>query len=265
MIPLNPALSTAISIPIGPIAALIGLAVVLGCVPAGPATPRPEGAANPGDYARDRASMVDRQLRARDITDPRVLDAMSRVPRHEFVPEGLRDQAHADRPLPIGQGQTISQPYIVALMTQLAGPGPGDRALDVGTGSGYQAAVLAELAGEVFSIEIHEELADSARERLGRLGYDNVAVRHGDGYRGWPEHAPFDLIVVAAAPAEVPPLLVEQLAPGGRLVMPVGDELGQQLILIEKDEGGSTTRRSIAPVAFVPMTGEARGAGGPDR
>lgn len=262
MIPHNSGPTT---IPIGPIAAPLGLAIVLGCVPAGSATPRAGEAVGQDDSARDRASMVDRQLRARDITDPRVLDAMARIPRHEFVPEGLRDLAHADRPLPIGQGQTISQPYIVALMTQLARPGPGDRALDIGTGSGYQAAVLAELVDEVFSIEIHEELADSARERLDRLGYDTVTVRHGDGYRGWPEHAPFDLIVVAAAPAEVPPPLVEQLAPGGRLVMPVGDDLGQQLVLIEKDEDGATTRRSIAPVAFVPMTGEAIAPAGPAR
>lgn len=205
--------------------------------------------------------MVEDQLKTRDIDNPRVLEAMSRVPRHLFVAPEQQPLAYEDRPLPIAEGQTISQPYIVALMTQLVDPQPGDKALDIGTGSGYQAAVLAELAGAVYSIEIHRALADEARERLQRLGYDNVEVRHGDGYRGWPERAPFDVIVLAAAIPEVPPALVEQLAPGGRLVLPVGDFGLQELILIEKKADGTTTRRSVAPVAFVPMTGEAREPG----
>lgn len=252
---------------IGLLGWLIGLGPVFACVPDEP------GAGWPGDdrrpsvdaFGRERAAMIERQLRARDIDDPRVLEAMDRVPRHEFVPEGLRSAAYADRPLPIEVGQTISQPYIVALMTQLTRPGEGERALDVGTGSGYQAAVLAELVEEVYSIEIHEELANSARDRLDRLNYDNVTVRHGDGYRGWPEAAPFDVIIVAAAPPEIPPPLIEQLAPGGRLVVPVGGGFGQELVLIEKDADGSISRQTVAPVAFVPMTGEARRPGSPDR
>jgi len=206
-----------------------------------------------------RQQMVEEDLAGprRDITDRRVLEAMSRVPRHLFVPEDLRYMAYADRPLPIGHGQTISQPYIVALMTQLVEPKPESKALDVGTGSGYQAAVLAELCEEVYSIEIVEPLADEAKKRLADLGYKNITVRHGDGYRGWKEHAPFDLIIVAAAPDHVPQPLVDQLAPGGRLVIPVGD-WHQELILIEKAEDGTVRRKSVIPVAFVPMTGEAQ-------
>lgn len=204
-----------------------------------------------------RLRMVDEQLRGRDITDAGVLDAMSRVPRHLFVPESLSELAYADRPLPIGQQQTISQPYIVALMTQLSGVQAGEKALDVGTGSGYQAAVLAELVEHVYSIEIVEPLADEARQRLARLGYQNIEVRHGDGYRGWPQHAPFDVIIVAAAADHVPQPLIEQLAPRGRLVMPVG-KFFQSLIVIEKQADGTLRRESVAPVAFVPMTGEAQ-------
>ncbi len=204
-----------------------------------------------------RRRMVDEQLKARAITDPRVLEVMGRVPRHRFVPEDLRELAYADNALPIAEGQTISQPYIVALMTQLARPGPTDRALDIGTGSGYQAAVLAELVQSVHSIEIHRALADAARARLKELGYENVTVRHGDGYRGWPEHAPFDAIIVAAAASRIPPALLEQLAVGGRLVLPVGDAT-QDLIVIEKRPDGSFTRQTVAPVIFVPLTGEAR-------
>jgi protein-L-isoaspartate(D-aspartate) O-methyltransferase len=208
-------------------------------------------------FAEARQEMVADQLRSRDITDARVLDIMGRVPRHLFVPENLQDEAYRDYPLPIGHGQTISQPYIVALMTQLARPKPQSRALDIGTGSGYQAAVLAGLCNEVYSIEILEPLADEARRRLQRLGYHNVTVRAGDGYRGWPEKAPFDAIIVAAAPDHVPAPLVEQLAPGGRLVIPVGDFF-QELMVIEKRQDGSVERKSVAPVRFVPMTGEAQ-------
>jgi protein-L-isoaspartate(D-aspartate) O-methyltransferase len=207
--------------------------------------------------------MVQKQLRERDVTDARVLAAMGRVPRHEFVPKPLLGLAYADSPLPIGHDQTISQPYIVALMTQLVRPKATARALDVGTGSGYQAAVLAELCKQVYSIEIVKPLADDARRRLTRLGYKNIEVRCGDGYRGWPEHAPFDLIVVAAAPDHIPKPLVEQLAAGGRLVIPVGRYF-QDLMVVEKKKDGSTRRWKVVPVAFVPMTGEAqKRRGGP--
>ncbi len=216
----------------------------------------PGGAGPAGDpYATPRARMVEEQLQRRDIVDLRVLEVMARVPRHEFVPESQRRLAYADGPLPIGHDQTISQPYIVALMTQLARPRRGGRALDIGTGSGYQAAVLAELTGEVYSIEIVCPLADEARERLLRLGITNVEVRCGDGYRGWPEQAPFDVIILAAAPDHIPQPLIEQLAPGGHLVLPVGD-VYQELIDVEKHADGSVSQRSVIPVRFVPMTGE---------
>jgi protein-L-isoaspartate(D-aspartate) O-methyltransferase len=211
----------------------------------------------PVEAAQQRQRMVERQLRARDITDKRVLAAMQRVPRHLFVPAERRERAYEDGPLPIGHGQTISQPYIVALMTQLAQPKNGARALDIGTGSGYQAAVLAELVSEVYSIEIICPLADEARERLAAFGYRNVQVRCGDGYRGWSEHAPFDLIILAAAPDHVPQPLVDQLAAGGRLVLPIGRHF-QELLVIEKRHDGSLKRTTVAGVAFVPMTGEAQ-------
>ncbi len=204
-----------------------------------------------------RARMVDRQLRARDITEPRVLDVMGRVPRHLFVPESDRDRAYGDHAMPIGHRQTISQPYIVALMTQLAKPTREARVLDIGTGSGYQAAVLAELVEKVYSIEIVEPLADEARTRLRSLGYDNVEVRCGYGYQGWPEHAPFNVIIVAAAPDHIPQPLIDQLATGGRLVIPVGSHF-QELIVVEKQNDGRVHKRTVAPVAFVPMTGEAQ-------
>ena len=213
-------------------------------------------------FREQREAMVDQQLRGRDIVDERVLEAMLRVPRHQFTPRLHRNLAYDDGPLPIGHDQTISQPYIVALMTQLASPPSGGRALDVGTGSGYQAAVLAELVQEVYSIEIVCPLAEEAADRLQTLGYDNVTVRCGDGYQGWEEHAPFDLIIVAAAPDHVPQPLVDQLAPGGRLVIPVGKWF-QELRLIEKREDGSIQQQTIVPVRFVPMTGEA--LDGPDR
>ncbi|MBW3595818.1 MAG: protein-L-isoaspartate(D-aspartate) O-methyltransferase [Planctomycetes bacterium] len=210
----------------------------------------------PSQFAEARGRMLEEQLAARGIEDERVLAAMGRVPRHRLVPEGLQDSAYEDRPLSIGHGQTISQPYVVALMTELAAPRRDCRALDVGTGSGYQAAVLAELCREVYSIEIVEPLARQARVRLAELGYDNVHVRHGDGYQGWPEKAPFDVIIVAAAPDHIPQPLIDQLAPGGRLVIPVGD-YWQELTVVEKGPQGEIETRTVAPVAFVPMTGEA--------
>ena len=208
-------------------------------------------------YQKMRRAMVSDQLKSRGVNDQKVLDAMGRVPRELFVPETLQENAYADRALPIGHGQTISQPLIVAMMTQLARPTPVAKALDVGTGSGYQAAILAELVDEVYSIEILEPLANEARDRLQTLGYKNVEVRHGDGYRGWPEHAPFDLIILAAAPDHVPEPLVEQLKPGGQLVLPVGARFFQRLVVMEKQLDGTTVRRNIEAVAFVPMTGEA--------
>ena len=201
--------------------------------------------------------MISDQLVARGIKDARVLEAMGRVPRHRFVPAASRHLAYSDAPLAIGHGQTISQPYIVALMTELVEPTPKAKALDVGTGSGYQAAVLAELVQEVYSIEIVKPLADEASDRLRGLGYRNIHVRCGDGYRGWPEQAPFDVIIAAAAPDHVPPALVEQLAPGGVLVLPVGSHF-QDLVVVRKAEDGTTSRREVVPVAFVPMTGEAQ-------
>jgi protein-L-isoaspartate(D-aspartate) O-methyltransferase len=200
--------------------------------------------------------MVDHQLHARDITDSDVLAAFNRVPRHRFVPPALEQFAYSDQPLPIGHGQTISQPYVVALMTQLAKPKRRGRALDIGVGSGYQTAILAELCDEVYGIEIVAPLAEAASRRLAELGYKNVTVRSGDGYQGWAEHAPFDSIIAAAAADRVPQPLIDQLAPGGRLVMPLGHGW-QELIVIEKQADGSVQRSNYGPVAFVPMTGEA--------
>jgi protein-L-isoaspartate(D-aspartate) O-methyltransferase len=193
----------------------------------------------------------------REAFAPQVMDAMARVPRHAFVPAAEESFAYVNGPLPIGHGQTISQPFIVALMTDLIDPEPGDVVLDIGTGSGYQAAVLAGLVKEVWSVEVIAELADSAAERLARLGYGNVHVRRGDGNAGWPEHAPYDAILVAAAGPRVPPALVEQLKPGGRMVIPLGGWLGdQQLTIIDKDMDGKVTQRRILPVAFVPLVEE---------
>ena len=194
----------------------------------------------------------------RTALSERVMAAMAKVPRHEFVPDGEKRNAYANRPLTIGLGQTISQPYIVALMTDLMEVKPGDRVLEIGTGSGYQAAVLSELAGTVYTVEIVEPLAREAQERLKRLGYRNVTARTGDGYQGWPEHAPFDSIMVTAAPREVPQPLIDQLKPGGRLVVPVGGQAsGQSLLLIEKQPDGKITRRNILAVRFVPLTDKA--------
>ncbi len=209
------------------------------------------GSAARGDAPQERERMVDDQIAARGVRDARVLAAMRRVPRHEFVPQEARDAAYRDHPLPIGHGQTISQPYIVAVMSELARVEPGDRVLEVGTGSGYQAAVLAELGAEVYSIELVPELAARAAATLERLGYSAVHARAGDGYRGWPERAPFRVIVVTAAPPTVPPRLLDQLAVGGRLVIPVGDAL-QELQVHTRGEDGVTVE-SIFPVRFVPM------------
>ena len=214
----------------------------------------PEEQSRPDRSRAAREQMVATQIAARDIKDPRVLAAMRQVPRHLFVPSGDQESAYDDRPLPIGHGQTISQPYIVALMTELAKPDATDRALEIGTGSGYQAAVLSTLVAEVFTIEIVEPLAREARARLADLGYKNVVARVGDGYGGWPEQAPFDLIVVTAAPDHVPPALIAQLKPGGRLVIPVGPVLSiQELQVIQKDSSGKTRTEHIIPVRFVPL------------
>jgi protein-L-isoaspartate(D-aspartate) O-methyltransferase len=200
--------------------------------------------------------MVREQIQRRGVTDQGVLGAMLAVPRHEFVPASWREAAYGDRPLPIGEGQTISQPYIVALMTELLQLESGDRVLEVGTGSGYQAAVASHLADSVFTIEILPGLAEQAARRLARLGYRDVVTRTGDGYFGWPEHAPFDAIVVTAAAGHIPPPLVQQLAPGGRMVIPVGGAFQvQQLVLVEKQADGSVTTRTLLPVRFVPLVG----------
>lgn len=209
----------------------------------------------PDTFATERALMVDEQIARRGVTDPLVLAAMRKVPRHEFVPESYRKYAYADEPLPIGEGQTISQPYIVAVMTDTLGLNKDSKVLEIGTGSGYQAAVLAEIAKDVYTIEIVEPLCKQAAATLARLGYTNVHVRCGDGYRGWPEAAPFDAIIVTAAPDHVPQPLVDQLKPLGRMCIPVGD-LYQELMLITKTDRG-VTQKEMLPVRFVPMTGEA--------
>mgnify|MGYP001814074261 CR=1 FL=1 len=192
----------------------------------------------------------------RESFSERVMDAMENVPRHEFVPQRLRAKAYENRPLPIGKGQTISQPYIVALMTDLLEPRPGDRVLEIGTGSGYQAAILSRLVSDVYSIEIISELGEQAAGRLQRLGYDNVSTRIADGYDGWPEAAPFDGILVTAAISHIPPPLVRQLKPGGRMIIPVGTRFQTQyLTIVEKGTDGSVTTRQVIPVIFVPFTG----------
>lgn len=221
--------------------------------------------AHSDDYAAARDALIDEIRRERrqlagelggEAFDPRVLEAMSRVPRHEFVKEALKSAAYQNRPLPIGSGQTISQPFIVALMTDLLQLKNDHRVLEIGTGSGYQAAILAELTPHVYTIEIIPALARESAERLKRLGYSRVATRLADGYDGWPEHAPFDAIIVTAAPTRIPPPLLDQLKPGGRLVIPVGSPfLTQYLLLITKHPDGRLSTREILPVAFVPLTG----------
>jgi protein-L-isoaspartate(D-aspartate) O-methyltransferase len=209
--------------------------------------------------ARARQRMVTEQLSGpgRGITNAQVLRALGKVPRHEFVPERLRSLAYQDCPLPIGCEQTISQPYIVAFMTEQLDPKPTDRVLEIGTGSGYQAAVLAELVAKVYTIEIIEELAGRAAKDLKRLGYTNVQVRAGDGYKGWPEAAPFDAVIVTCAPERVPQPLIEQLKEGGRMIIPVGPSWNQELELLSKN-GAKLERRAVLPVRFVPMTGQAQ-------
>jgi len=205
-------------------------------------------------YAGKREHMVRTQIEARGVRDPGVLEVMRRVPRHLFMPEGVRALAYADQPVPVGYGQTISQPYIVGFMTELLAPARNHKVLEIGTGSGYQAAVLAGLVEHVYSIEIVPELARSAAASLKKLRFDNVTVRLGDGYKGWPEHAPFDRIILTAAPPRVPQELIDQLKPGGRLVAPEGASVfGQELVVIEKAANGKTTKKSVLPVMFVPM------------
>ena len=208
------------------------------------------------DFAAQRQQMVQRQLQTRGINDARVLAAMAKVPREEFVAPESRAASYEDGPLPIGYGQTISQPYIVAFMTEQLRPKPNDRVLEVGTGSGYQAAILAELVSEVYSIEIVEPLAKNAEATLQRLGYKNVHLKIGDGYKGWPEKGPFDAIIVTCAPDKVPQPLVDQLKDDGRMVIPVGDRFAQQLYLLEK-KNGQLKQSATLPVRFVPMTSEA--------
>jgi protein-L-isoaspartate(D-aspartate) O-methyltransferase len=216
-------------------------------------------AAADDDFADARRRMVEEQIRARGIGDPAVLAAMETVPRHLFVPTDERAQAYADHPLPIGAGQTISQPYMVALMTSLLDLKPGSKVLEVGTGSGFQAAVLSRIAGEVYTIEILKLLAERARHTLADLGYRNVHVREGDGFQGWPEEAPFDAIIVTAAPPSVPDPLLRQLKRGGKLVIPVGNrDTLQNLLVFTRRADGSFDRASVLPVRFVPMTGEAQ-------
>ncbi|HPC62267.1 MAG TPA: protein-L-isoaspartate(D-aspartate) O-methyltransferase [Verrucomicrobiota bacterium] len=233
----------------------VWLATAVGLDAAPPAT-RPDQA---DEFASARRRMVAEQLSGygRNITNARVLSVMGRVPRHEFVAKHLQREAYEDYPLPIGYGQTISQPFIVAFMTAQLDPQPSDRILEIGTGSGYQAAILAELAAEVYTIEIIEALANRAAADLKRLGYTNVFVRAGDGYLGWPDKAPFDAIIVTCAPERVPAPLVEQLKEGGRMIIPVGPAGDQELVLLRKREG-RLERKSVLPVRFVPMTGAAR-------
>jgi protein-L-isoaspartate(D-aspartate) O-methyltransferase len=214
------------------------------------------------DYTAARRHMVARQIESRGVNDPAVLAAMTSVPRHEFVPEELRASAYDDNPLPIGEGQTISQPYIVALMTEALHPSPTDRVLELGTGSGYQAAVLAAIVDSVYTIEYFPGLAGAARQRLEQLGYDNVVVKAGDGWLGWPERAPFDAAIVTFATPSVPDALVAQLKTGGRLCIPLGEAHAiQELMLYIKQADGTLKGHSLCAVRFVPVQGAGREAG----
>ncbi|WP_345786485.1 protein-L-isoaspartate(D-aspartate) O-methyltransferase [Prosthecobacter sp.] len=216
-----------------------------------------------GDSQTQRERMVREQLMTagRDIQNKRVLDAMRSVLRHEFVPEHLRSRAYEDGPLPIGHEQTISQPYIVAFMTEAIDPQPGERILEIGTGSGYQAAVLAAMGAQVFSIEIVKPLGEQAQETLKRLGYDKVKVRIGDGYAGWPEEAPFDAVIVTCAPESIPQPLIDQLKTGGRMIIPVGETGGKQELYLLKKQADGLRKTAVLPVRFVPMTGKAQKKG----
>ena len=222
-------------------------------------SPAPEKLIQEDPRTEARMKMIREQLigPGRGITHAGVLKAMETVPRHEFVEAAQQGEAYEDRPLPIGHGQTISQPYVVAYMTEVLDPRPEDRVLEVGTGSGYQAAILSRLVSEVFTIEIVAPLGEQAMRTLARLDYRNVHVRTGDGYQGWPSEAPFDAVIVTCAPDHVPQPLVDQLKEGGRMIIPVGNQLSQELVLLEKEQG-VLHQRSVLPVRFVPMTGEAQ-------
>jgi protein-L-isoaspartate(D-aspartate) O-methyltransferase len=241
-----------------PAALVIAITLIAGIAVPARATAAQDFAGERRQMTEDIAALV-RETRAevgKEAFDERVMNVVAKVPRHEFVPADQVRYAYDNRPLPIGHGQTISQPYIVALMTDLARAQPGDRVLEIGTGSGYQAAVMSDLAGAVYTIEIIEPLGLQAADRLRRLGYANVQVRVGDGYHGWPEHAPYDAILVTAAASHIPPPLVRQLKPGGRMVIPVGAAfMVQQLMLVEKQADGRISTRQIMPVRFVPLTG----------
>jgi len=238
---------------------LVCLASVVGCVTEqNSATQAPLSMAGlehrvTNQWISDHQLMIENQLKARGITDLAVLNAMAEVPRHKFVPGSLKSSAYEDRPLPIGYQQTISQPYIVAYMTEILQPAAEHRVLEVGTGSGYQAAILSKLVKEVYSIEIVKELAESARQRLRTLGYNNVFVKTGNGYAGWTEHAPYDRIIITAAPPEIPEALIDQLASGGLLVGPVG--VANQRIVIITRTGTGLSEKHTLPVRFVPMVG----------
>jgi protein-L-isoaspartate(D-aspartate) O-methyltransferase len=237
---------------------VIGVGAFFALRPSEP-TPRTSAdGASLDDFAAQRAEMVDTQIAARGVEDRRVLAAMAEVPRHEFVPRAEVEHAYSDGPLPIGFGQTISQPYIVALMTELAQVGPGDKVLEIGTGSGYQAAVLAELSDRVYSVEIVPELARSAADQLRRAGYPSIRVRGADGYFGWERFAPFDAILVTAAPDHVPPPLIRQLKEGGRMVVPVGSPGSYQTLWRIRKTGGKVVSENVTDVAFVPLTREPR-------
>jgi protein-L-isoaspartate(D-aspartate) O-methyltransferase len=209
-------------------------------------------------FTAARQRMIEKDLKGRDIADLQVLEIMGRIPRHLFVEKSLQRQAYADHPLPIGEGQTISQPYIVALMTQILRIKPGEKVLEVGTGSGYQAAVLAELTDQVFSIEIREKLTQAASKILKELGYNQVRLKSGDGYFGWEEFAPFDAILVTCAANHIPPSLIKQLKEGGRLILPLGSTTYFQTLTLITKKGGQTDVQHLMGVAFVPMTGEAQ-------
>jgi protein-L-isoaspartate(D-aspartate) O-methyltransferase len=220
-----------------------------------PPTPTPLPAQQAQDpYQQPRESMVYQQIEQRGVSDPAVLEAMRTVPRHAFVPQEWLESAYEDHPLPIGYGQTISQPFIVAWMTELLQLDPTDRVLEIGTGSGYQAAILGELGCEVYTVEIIEALADQAKERLAEMGYSRITVAHQDGYYGWPEHAPYDAIIVTCAPDHIPPPLIEQLDTGGRMVVPVGPPGGYQSLFLITKENGKVKSQNLGAVSFVPLT-----------